>query len=154
MLCVRWRGSSTSRIIPAAIPFQTFRKNTITKTAGLMIEGLWVWVPAGVVGEFSSSELTLCDDSYLVSISPPCCRSGTWNTPVFLPGMQVAGYTRHACTLDLTKLEWADYAAGQAYWRNLSRNRLTCNLSGNIQPHLSSLSHCRLAYRVELVCAS
>ena len=38
------------------------------QSAILMIEGMWVWVPAGAVGEFSSPELTFCADSYSVSI--------------------------------------------------------------------------------------
>ena len=35
-----------------------------------MIERLQVRIPAGVVGEFSSPESTLCADSYLVSVPP------------------------------------------------------------------------------------
>ena len=38
---------------------------------------LWFRILAGVVGEFSSPELTLCAVSYLVSIPPPCYHSGT-----------------------------------------------------------------------------
>ena len=36
-----------------------------------MIESLRVRIPAGAAGEFSSPELTLCADSYSVSVSPP-----------------------------------------------------------------------------------
>ena len=38
------------------------------------------------------------------------------------------------------KSEWADYAAVQVWCGNLSRNELTRNLSGNIQPQLSQLT--------------
>ena len=46
-------------------------------SAGLVIERLRVRIPAGAAGEFSSPELTLCADSYSVSVPPPCYRSGT-----------------------------------------------------------------------------
>ena len=39
-------------------------------------ERLWVQFPAGAATEFSSPELTLCADSYLVSVPPPCYCSG------------------------------------------------------------------------------
>ena len=39
------------------------------------------------------SELTFCADSYLVSVPPPCYRSGTYKIPVILPKVQVANYT-------------------------------------------------------------
>ena len=42
---------------------------------------------------FSDPELSLCADSYSVSVPPPCYRSGTQKTPVILPKGQVAGYT-------------------------------------------------------------
>ena len=38
---------------------------------------------------------------------------------------------KHAYTLDPTKSEWADYAAVQAAWGNISGNELTRNSSGN-----------------------
>ena len=41
-----------------------------------MIERLRVRIPAGVEGEFSSPELTLCADSYSVSVPPPFYHSG------------------------------------------------------------------------------
>ena len=60
---------------------------------------------------------------------------------------------KHTYTLDPSKSEWADYAAVQVEYGNLSGNKLTCNSSGNTYRHLSSLSHCGLilAERVELV---
>ena len=53
----------------------------VGKSARLMIKRLWVWIPAGVAREFSSLELTLCADSYLVSVPSLCYCSGTWKTP-------------------------------------------------------------------------
>ena len=64
------------------------------QSAGRMIERLKDWILAGVVGEFSSQELTLCADSYLVSVLPPCYCSGTKKTPVILSKAQLAGYTK------------------------------------------------------------
>ena len=43
-------------------------------------------------------------------------------------------------TFDPTKLEWADYAAVQAWWGNLSGNELTRNSSGNTRPQSSQLA--------------
>ena len=42
-----------------------------------VIQRLRVQIPAEAVGEFSSPESTLCADSYLVSVLPPCYCSGT-----------------------------------------------------------------------------
>ena len=53
---------------------------------------LRVRVPAGAAGEFFSPELTLCADSYSVSVPPPCYRSGTQKTLAILPKVQMAGY--------------------------------------------------------------
>ena len=65
----------------------------VGESAGLVIEGLRVRIPAGAAGEFSSPELTFFADSYSMSVPPPCYRSGTQKTPVILPKVQVAGYT-------------------------------------------------------------
>ena len=51
-------------------------------------------MPAEAAREFSPPELTLCADSYSVSVPPPYYRSGTKKTPVILPKVQVAGYTQ------------------------------------------------------------
>ena len=64
----------------------------------------------GAAEELSSPELTLCADSYLVSVPPPCNRSGTYRTPVILP--KSTGGRLHLNThTPLT--EWADYAMNQ-----------------------------------------
>ena len=115
-----------------------------------MIKRLWVRIPAGVVGKFSSLGLTFCTDSYSVSIPPLYYHSGTQKTWVIVPKVQVAGYTETCIHL------WpSEVRVGWQYCENLSRKQLTCNLSGNIlsYSHLSSLSHCWLilAERVESV---
>ena len=61
--------------------------------AVLGIERLRVRIPAEAAGEFSSPESASCADSYSVSVSPPCYRSGTYKTPVILPKVQVASFT-------------------------------------------------------------
>ena len=48
--------------------------------------------------------------------------------------------SKHAYTIDPMKWEWAGYAAVLAYCGNLSRNKLTCNLSWNIWPRSSQLA--------------
>ena len=63
-----------------------FRKNVILsdglsllrdKSAGLLIKRLRVQIPAGAAGECFLPELTLCADSYSVSVSLPCYRNAT-----------------------------------------------------------------------------
>ena len=49
----------------------------VGKSARLVIERLRVWIPAGAAGEFSSPELTLCANSYSVSVPLPCYCSDT-----------------------------------------------------------------------------
>ena len=59
----------------------------------------------------------------------PFCQKRKWQlTP------------EHAYTLDPTKSERADYAAVQAQRGNLSGNKLTRNLSGNIRPQSCQLA--------------
>ena len=87
------------------------------------MERLRVRLPAGPAGEFSSPKLTVCVDSYSVSVPPPCYRNGTLKTPVILPKVQVAGYTLTRIHVDPTKSEWADYAAVQAWCENLFGKR-------------------------------
>ena len=102
-----------------------------------MIERLQIQIIVEMAGECSSPELTFSADSYAMSVPPPCYYSGTYKTPVILPKMQVAGYTKLACTLDPTKSEWADYAIRETHlqatcWGTLSHS------------HLSSLNYCDL----------
>ena len=105
-----------------------------------MMKKLRVRILAGVVGEFSFLQSTLCADSYSVSVTPlvttvagkrpwPFCQKCRWQvTP------------KHAYHLDPLQSEWADYAAVQAECGNLSRNELTRNSSGNTKSQLSQLA--------------
>ena len=49
----------------------------VGKSARLMTKRLRIQIPAGTAGEFSSPELTLCADTYSVTVSPLCYHSGT-----------------------------------------------------------------------------
>ena len=74
-----------------------------------MIERLRVQVPAGAAGSFSSSELSLCADSYLVS-SPHCVTAVAHKTPwSFCQKGRWQITPEHAFIHDPTKLEWAGY---------------------------------------------
>ena len=53
------------------------RDSLLVRAPGLVIERLRVRIPAAAAGEFSSPELTLCVDSYLVSAPPSRYRGGT-----------------------------------------------------------------------------
>ena len=105
-----------------------------------MIESLRVRIPAGAAGEFSSPELTLCADSYSVSVPPPVLPQ--WHVKEPGDSDQSAGGKLHVNTynLDPTKSQSkADYAAIQAECGNLSGNELTRNSSGNTRPQSSQL---------------
>ena len=54
-----------------------------------MIERLRVRIPTGAAGEFSSPELTLCDDTYSVSVPLLYYHAGMLKTPVILPSVGV-----------------------------------------------------------------
>ena len=59
-----------------------------------MAERLPVRIPAEAAREFSSPELTLCADSYAVSVPTPLLLQWHVKDPkVILPQVQVAGYT-------------------------------------------------------------
>ena len=103
-----------------------------------MIERLRGRIPAGAPGEFSSPELTLCDDLFGVRSTPVLPQ---WH--VKDPGHSAKKCRwqvtpKHAYTLDPTKSEWADYAA--VLFGNLSGNEIICNLSGKTRPQSSQLA--------------
>ena len=75
------------------LPLQGEPGQLVGKSAGLVIERLRVRILAGAAGEFSSTELTFCADSYSVSVPPLCYGSSKYKTPLILPKVQVAGYT-------------------------------------------------------------
>ena len=85
-----------------------------------MIKRMQVWILAGAAGEFSSAEWTLCADSYLVSILPLFCFTTVACRRPWPPWQECRWQVtpEHAYTHDLTKSEWADYAAVQAECRN------------------------------------
>ena len=117
----------------------------VGQIAGLVIERLPVRISAEAAAEFSSPQSTLCVDSYSVSVPfHPRVTAVARKRPLsFCQKRRWQVTPKHAYTLDPTKPEWADYAAVQALWRNLSRNELTRNWSGNTRPHrLRSPSHC------------
>ena len=76
-----------------------------------MIERLRVLTLAGVVGEFSSPESTLCADSYLVSVPPPVLP--LWHVKDPGHSAKTAGGRLHQ-NMHPKKSEWADYAAVKA----------------------------------------
>ena len=83
----------------------------------LVIERLWVQIPAGAAGEFSFPELTFCADSYLVSwcLFHPCVTTVACKRPGHSAKKCRWQVTpRHADTLYPMKTEWADYAVIQA----------------------------------------
>ena len=83
------------------------------RRARLVIERLQVQIPAGAAGEFSSSDLTLCADSYLVSIPPLCYTVACKRARSFCQKCRWQVVPKHTYAFDQTKLEWAYYAAVQ-----------------------------------------
>ena len=87
---------------------------TYGKSAGLVIKRLQGQISAGAVGEFSSPELTLCADSYSVSVRP-CVTAVAWKRPwSFCQKCRWQVTPKHTYTLDPNKLEWAGFAAVHA----------------------------------------
>ena len=76
-----------------------------------MIERLRVRIPAGAAGESSSSGLTLCSDSYSVSVPPRVSAVARQSPRSFCKKRRWYVTPKHAYTLDSAKSEWADYAA-------------------------------------------
>ena len=75
-----------------------------------MIESMRVQIPAVAAGEFSSSMLTLCADSFQPLVTAVACK----RPQSFCQKCRWQVNPKHAYTLDPTKLEWADYATVQA----------------------------------------
>ena len=71
----------------------------------------------------------------------PCVTAGARKRPQsFCQKYRWQVTPKHTYALDPTKSEWADYLTVQAQCGNLSRNELTCILSGNIWPQSSLLT--------------
>ena len=103
-----------------------------------MFEKLRVRIPAGVAGEFSSPEFTLCADSYSVSFVLPqrhvkdpghSGKSAGGRLHLSTP-TPLAQRSRSRLTMPLSR-----HNCG-----NLSENELTRNLSGNVWPQSSQLA--------------
>ena len=86
----------------------------LVESAGLVIERFRVRIPARTAGEFSSPGLTLCADSYSVSVPPRVTAVARKRPRSFGEKCRWQFTPKHAYTLDPTKSEWADYAAVQA----------------------------------------
>ena len=101
-----------------------------------MIERLQVRVQAGAVGEFSSSELTFCADSYSVSILP---NVTTWHAKDPSRSAKSAGGTLHLNTH--TPLTQQSQSGRQCcpciVWEPSQKKELKCNLSENTWPQSS-----------------
>ena len=80
------------------------------------------------MGEFSSPELTLCADSYLVSI-PPLCYPVTHKRPWSLC---------QKCRWQVTPKHLTPVTQAQS--GSIRGNKLTCNSSRNTRPQLSQLT--------------
>ena len=90
------------------------------------------------MGEFSSPELTLCTESYSVTVKHPCDRSGTQKTPVILLKVHVAGYTKtrmHQRSRSGRTVPLSRHCVGKC-----QDNELTRNSSGNTRPQSSHLA--------------
>ena len=92
------------------------------------------------MGEFSSLELTLCADSFLVFVPPNITTVARKRPCPFCQKCRWQATPKHTYTLDPAQSELADYAAVQAQCASLSGNELTCNSSENTQPQSSQLA--------------
>ena len=128
------------------------------KSAGLLIKRLQVRIPAGAAEEFSSLELTLCADSYLVSVPPSVLPQWHIKDPGHSAksaggGLHLNTHTtlthrsRSGLTMPLSRQSVGTY-------QETSSHATRQETLGNSRP--SSLSHCGLilAERVGLICAS
>ena len=80
-----------------------------------MIEKLRVRIPVGTAGEISSPELTVCTDSYSVSVPPLRVTAVARERPrSFCQKCMWQVTPKHAYTLDPAKSDRADYAAVQS----------------------------------------
>ena len=75
--------------------------------AGLVIERLQVRIPARAAGEISSPKLTLCADSYSMSVSPRVTAVARKRPRSFCQKCRSQVTPKHAHTLDSKKSEWA-----------------------------------------------
>ena len=81
--------------------------------------------PGRRAGEFFSPKLTFSADSYSVSVPPRVTAVARKRPQSFCQRCGWQATPKHTYTLDPSKSEWADYAAVQAEYGNLSENELT-----------------------------
>ena len=117
-----------------------------------------VRVPAGAAGEFSSPELTFCADSYSASVSSHVTAVAHKRPRLFCQKCRWQVATKHACTLDQMKSEWARLCCPGIVWEPIWENEVTRNSSGNTRSQSSQLAEPLWTdpglKRVELVSAS
>ena len=88
----------------------------------------------------SSPESTLCAYSYSVSVPALVTAVARKRPRSFYQKCRWQVKPKHAYTLDLTKSEWADYAAIQAECGKLSGNEFTHNSPRNTWSRSSQLA--------------
>ena len=92
----------------------------------------------------SSSELTLCADSYSVSAPPRIAAVASKRPRSFCQKYRWQATSIHAYILDVTKSEWADCVV-RAVWEPIRENKVHSTRQGtHSHSRLSSLSHCEL----------
>ena len=83
----------------------------------------------------------MCAHSYSASVPPPRLTEVARKRPrSFCLKCRWQVTPKHAYTFDLTKSEWADYAAVQAQREDLFGNELTGNSSGNTRSQSSQVA--------------
>ena len=107
---------------------------------GLVIERLQVQILAGAAGKFLPQSYLCVLTLILCPFHPHVTATALKRPQSLCQKCKWRVTPKHACTLDPTKSEWADYFAVQAQCGNLWGNKLTCNSSGNTRPPLSQLA--------------
>ena len=111
-----------------------------------MIERLPVRIPAGAAEKFSSPESSLCADSYSVPVPGRVTAVARKRPRSFCQKRRWQVTPKHACTLDPTKSEWADYAALSRHSVGTYRETSSLATCQGAFGHgrLISLSHCKM----------
>ena len=110
-----------------------------------MIERLRVRIPAGAAGEFSSPELSLCANSYSVSVPPRITAEARKRSRSVCKKCKWQVTPKHASTIDPTKSELAENAVQESVWELIRETSSHATRQGTLgHGQLSSLSHCGL----------
>ena len=112
----------------------------VGQSTRLIIKRLWVWIPAGVAGEFSSPESTLCADSH--SVPFPTYVLSQWHVTDPGHSAKSAGGSLHLnAHTPLTRQSQSGLTMPlSGHSGNLSGNELTRNSSGNTRSQSSQLT--------------